>query len=76
MSDKTGLRFVGQIDTRHVKAAVYFNGDIVSIDGPLWFTLDQWTALRELGEENNGDNPIWATTPAEYEETTGEKIEA
>jgi hypothetical protein len=34
MSDNTGLLFVGQIDTKHVKAAVYFNGDVVSRKEP------------------------------------------
>lgn len=76
MSDNTGLIFVGQIDGKSVKAAVYFNGDPVSIDGPLWFTLDQWHKLRSISEEDDGEHPIWATTPAEYEQTTGEAISA
>lgn len=71
-----GLVFVGEIDGKHVKADVYFEGDPVNIEGRLWFTLDQWTKLRALGLEDDGDNPIWATTEKEYEDSTGEPLHA
>jgi len=65
------ITLVGQIDGKHVKAAVFCFNEIASIEGPLWFTLDQWQRLRE---DQPDDSPIWATTPEEYKETTGEKV--
>lgn len=74
MSDTTGLIFVGKLDGgTHVKADLRFNGESVTVDGPLWFTLDQWIQLRTLGQENE-EYPIWATTEAEYEDSTGLKL--
>jgi hypothetical protein len=68
-----GLVFVGEVREGRIEADVYLNNENIA-PSPLSLTLDQWTALRALGTENDGENPIWATTEKEYEEFTGEPL--
>lgn len=73
-----GFVFVGSIegDGPSIMADVWFNGDLVSLGGPLYFTLDQWQKLRNLSTENDGENPLWATTEVEYLSATGAAVGA
>ncbi len=72
MDNVRRLTFIGQISDGSVKAALYWKGDLVTLDGPLSFSLDEWLELRDASADE--DN-VWVTTPAEYEDLTGEAID-
>lgn len=73
------ITFIGRPKGEHIYVDVFLldagNQERVSLE-PLMLTLDQWHFLvRESqrdGEQHDEDHFIWACTPDEFEQSTGE----
>lgn len=64
-----GFVFVGEIEEGNVQAHIYFNGNLLTMTGRVWFTLDEWLEARCLSA--NFDD-VWVATKAEYDEVLRE----